>query len=204
MNSPEREAAAPFLLRYFSRLRFPWLFAVTALLLQEGALPVVGYRDQRGKALALQQKLQDLYGGPVSLVEGDIGDPAVRQRYFKTALLVKEEIYGIVVLPGDPARAKGSELGAALGASFAANCEAPILLAQAGDSTHGTEPRELQPRYEPVPPEPEPAYDASYIFGLTRGVTMSTMVVPVKVLLLPLSIPLDIALLPFAAIGGFF
>jgi hypothetical protein len=80
----------------------------------------------------------------------------------------------------------------------------PILLAQAGDSTQGTEPRELQPRYEPVPPEPEPAYDASYIFGLTRGVTMSTMVVPVKVLLLPLSIPLDIALLPFAAIGGFF
>ena len=106
--------------------------AVTALLLQDGALPVVGYRDQRGKALALQQKLQDLYGGPVALVEGDIGDPAVRERYFKTALLVKDEIYGVVVLPGDPARAKASELAGALQASFAANFEAPLLLARAG------------------------------------------------------------------------
>ncbi len=92
-----------------------------------------------------------------------------------------------------PARARAAE-----------RSDPPLELAQAGDSTHGTEPRELQPRYEPLPPEPEPAYDASYIFGLTRGVTTSTMVVPVKVLLLPLSIPLDIALLPFAAIGGFF
>jgi hypothetical protein len=31
MNAPERERAAPFLLRYFARLRFPWLFAVAAL-----------------------------------------------------------------------------------------------------------------------------------------------------------------------------
>ena len=82
----------------------------------------------------------------------------------------------------------------------------PVLaqVAQAGQSDHGTEPRELQPRYEPVPPEPEPFYDASYIFALTRGVTTSTMVAPVKALLLPLSVPLDIVLLPFAAIGGFF
>src|SRR6185503_158694 len=46
--------------------------AVTALLLLEGALPVVGYRSNRGRALALQQKLQDVHGGPVALVEGDI------------------------------------------------------------------------------------------------------------------------------------
>jgi hypothetical protein len=31
MNASERERAAPLLLRYFSRLRFPWLFAVAAL-----------------------------------------------------------------------------------------------------------------------------------------------------------------------------
>ena len=37
--------------------------AITALLLQEGALPVVGYRSNRGRALAFQQKMQDLYGG---------------------------------------------------------------------------------------------------------------------------------------------
>lgn len=106
--------------------------AITALLLQDGALPVVGYREQRGRALALQQKLQDLYGGPVTLVEGDIRDPAARERYLKTALLVKDDLYGLVVLPGDPARVKGSELHTALQPSFAANFEAPVLLARAG------------------------------------------------------------------------
>jgi len=106
--------------------------AVTALLLQDGALPVVGYREQRGRALVFQQKLQDLHGGLVTLVEGDIAAPAVRERYLKTALALKDELYGLVVLPGDPARVKGSELDAALQASFAANCEAPILLARAG------------------------------------------------------------------------
>ena len=50
--------------------------AITALLLQEGALPVVGYRSNRGRALAFQQKMQDLYGGLVTLVEGDVADPA--------------------------------------------------------------------------------------------------------------------------------
>jgi NAD(P)-dependent dehydrogenase (short-subunit alcohol dehydrogenase family) len=106
--------------------------AVTALLLVEGALPVVGYRANRGRALVLQQKLQDLYGGPVSLVEGDIGDPDVRQRYLETASNLKDEIYGLVALPGDPARVKPEALdGAALRASFTANYEAPVLLARA-------------------------------------------------------------------------
>jgi NAD(P)-dependent dehydrogenase (short-subunit alcohol dehydrogenase family) len=106
--------------------------AVTALLLQEGALPVVGYRQNRGRALALQQKLQDLYGGPVQIVEGDIGDADVRRRYVESALNVKGEIYGLVALVGDPARVKPADLDAeALRASFAANYEAPVLLARA-------------------------------------------------------------------------
>ncbi len=106
--------------------------AVTALLLLEGALPVVGYRSNRGRALALQQKLQDLYGGPVALVEGDISDPAVRDRYLAAALDIKGEIYGLVALTGDPARVKPEELtGEALRASFTANYEAPVLLARA-------------------------------------------------------------------------
>jgi len=106
--------------------------AITALLLGEGALPVVGYRSRRGHALALQQKLQDRYGGPVCLVEGDIRDPAIRKRYLEAALAVKEEIYGLVALPGDPARVPPERLdGAALHDSFAANYEAPVLLARA-------------------------------------------------------------------------
>jgi NAD(P)-dependent dehydrogenase (short-subunit alcohol dehydrogenase family) len=105
--------------------------AVTALILQDGGFPVVGYRQNKGRALAFQQRLQDQYGGPVQLVEGDVEDPAVRKRYLDAALNVKGEIYGLVALTGDPARVKPSELDAdALSASFAANYEAPVLLAR--------------------------------------------------------------------------
>src|SRR5438477_7652271 len=86
--------------------------AITALLLQDGALPVVGYRTHRGRALAFQQKMQDLYGGPVALVEGDIAEAAVRERYLQAAHDIKGEIYGLVALPGDPARVKPEELDA--------------------------------------------------------------------------------------------
>lgn len=106
--------------------------AVTALLLQDGALPVVGYRGKKGHALAFQQKLQDMYGGPVALVDGDIADPETRQRYVEAALSVKGDLYGLVALTGDPARVKPEALdGAALQASFAANYAAPVLLARA-------------------------------------------------------------------------
>lgn len=110
--------------------------AITALLLLEGALPVVGYRSQRGRALAFQQKMQDLYGGPVRLVEGDIREAPVRERYLREALDVKGELYGLVALPGDPARVKPGALDAeALHASFDANYAAPLLLACAAAET---------------------------------------------------------------------
>jgi len=106
--------------------------AITALLLQEGAIAVVGYRSNRGRALAFQQKLQDLYGSLITLVEGDVADPDVRRRYIEAALTVKGDLYGLVALTGDPARVKPSELdGAALAASFEANYTAPVLLARA-------------------------------------------------------------------------
>ena len=119
--------------------------AIVALLVQDGAIPVVGYRSNRGNALAFQQKLQDLYGGLVHLVEGDVADPEARKRYLEAALAVKGEIYGVVALTGDPARVKGGDLdGAALHASFTANFEAPALLARAAAEemvrrdTHGS------------------------------------------------------------------
>jgi NAD(P)-dependent dehydrogenase (short-subunit alcohol dehydrogenase family) len=118
---------------------------IVALLVQDGAIPVVGYRANKGNALAFQQKVQDLYGGLVHLVEGDVADPEARRRYVEAALAVKGEIYGVVALTGDPARVKGGELdGAALHASFAANFEAPVLLARAAAEemvrrdTHGS------------------------------------------------------------------
>ena len=106
--------------------------AITALLIQDGAIPVVGYRSNKGNALAFQQKLQDLYGGLVHLVEGDVADAEVRRRYIEAALAVKDEIYGVVALTGDPARVKPGQMdSAALHASFTANFEAPVLLARA-------------------------------------------------------------------------
>jgi NAD(P)-dependent dehydrogenase (short-subunit alcohol dehydrogenase family) len=118
---------------------------IVALLVQDGAIPVVGYRANKGNALAFQQKVQDLYGGLVHLVEGDVTDPEARKRYVEAALAVKGEIYGVVALTGDPARVKGGEVdGTVLHASFAANFEAPVLLARAAAEemvrrdTHGS------------------------------------------------------------------
>jgi 3-oxoacyl-[acyl-carrier protein] reductase len=106
--------------------------AVTALLLQDGALPVVAYRANRGRALTFQQKLQDLYGGPVTLVEADVSTEEGRARCLEVAWEVKGELYGLVALTGDPARVKPQELdAAALEASFHANYAAPVLLARA-------------------------------------------------------------------------
>lgn len=105
--------------------------AITALLLHDGALPVVAYRANRGRALAFQQKLQDLYGGPVTLVEADVSTEQGRARCLEAAFELKGELYGMVALTGDPARVKPEQLDAeALRASFAANYEAPVLLAR--------------------------------------------------------------------------
>jgi hypothetical protein len=73
-------------------------------------------------------------------------------------------------------------------------------LAQAG----GTEPRDLEPRYYPAPPEEKSWYNSSYIFAVTRSVNDSTLVPAAKVPLYLLTVPLDLVLLPFATIGGLF
>jgi hypothetical protein len=87
---------------------------------------------------------------------------------------------------------------ASYGTDAALEQEAAIELAQAG----GTEPRELEPRYQPVEPEQQSWYNGSYIFGMTRSVAASTMIPAAKVPLFVLTVPLDIVFLPFAAIGG--
>src|SRR5438552_13677032 len=84
--------------------------AVTALLLQDGALPVVAYRSNRGRALAFQQKLQDLYGGPIRLVDADVSEADGRRPCLEAALEVKGDLYGLVALTGDPARVKAQDL----------------------------------------------------------------------------------------------
>lgn len=76
----------------------------------------------------------------------------------------------------------------------------PVQVAQAG----GTEPRELEPRYQPAPVQEKSSYNDSYIFGMTRGVAESTMHPAAKVPLFVLTVPLDLVFLPFAALGGLF
>jgi hypothetical protein len=76
---------------------------------------------------------------------------------------------------------------------------ASLAHAQAGDREG-----DLEPRYEPREPEPEPAYDSSLVFATTRAVADSTIVPAGKVPLYVLTIPVDIAFLPFALIGGLF
>jgi hypothetical protein len=66
------------------------------------------------------------------------------------------------------------------------------------------EPRELEPRYKPVPPEEKSSYNDSYIFGMTRGLADSTIHPAAKAPLFLFTVPLDLIFFPFAAIGGFF
>ena len=64
--------------------------------------------------------------------------------------------------------------------------------------------RPLEPRYQPREPVPDPWYNSSYIFGMTRGVANSTMAPAGKAPLFVLTVPLDIVCLPFTLIGGLF
>ena len=75
-------------------------------------------------------------------------------------------------------------------------------LATVDSSQDGTNP--LEPRYAPREPVEKPWYNTEYLFGITRSVTSSTLQPAAQLPLLVLTVPLDLALLPFAAIGGLF
>lgn len=75
-----------------------------------------------------------------------------------------------------------------------------MVVAQAG----GTEPRDLEPRYKPVPPPEKSWYNSSYIFGMTRGLANSTIHPAAKAPLFLFTVPLDLVFFPFASIGGLF
>jgi anti-sigma factor RsiW len=75
------------------------------------------------------------------------------------------------------------------------------LLAQASTEQ---EDGELAPRYQPREPEVPSWYNSGYVFGMTRGVADSTIHPAGKAPLFVLTLPLDLALLPFTLIGGMF
>ena len=105
--------------------------ATAALLITEGAYPVLGYHSNKGRAELVQQRLQDTYAGPVGLIPADINDAAGRRRFVEDALRVRDRIDGLAVFTGDPARAKTAELESpAFQQALNQNTVAPLLLAR--------------------------------------------------------------------------
>lgn len=103
---------------------------------------------------------------------------------------------------------QAAEVAPAWSSTDAAEASRALVLAQANDSDVPGEDasgrRPLEPRYRPSEPEQKSWYNSSYVFGMTRGVAGSTMAPAAKAPLFVLTVPLDIVLLPFAAIGGLF
>ena len=111
------------------------------------------------------------------------------------------------LIPGVAALLAGAPFVLVAPPLLAADAGSPVanqrsqLLAQAS-----AEPadRKLESRYPPREPQPKSGHNASYIFGMTRGVADSTIHPAVKAPLFLLTLPLDLVLLPFAALGGMF
>jgi NAD(P)-dependent dehydrogenase (short-subunit alcohol dehydrogenase family) len=105
--------------------------STAALLITEGAYPILGYHSNRGRAELVQQRLQDTYSGPVGLVQSDIRDAPGRKRFVEDALRVRDRIDGLIVLSGDPARIRTAEVESpAFHEALDQNTVAPLLLAR--------------------------------------------------------------------------
>jgi 3-oxoacyl-[acyl-carrier protein] reductase len=105
--------------------------ATAALLITEGAYPILGYRSNKGRAELVRQRLQDTYQGPVGLVQADITSDTERKRCVEQVAASRERIDGLVVFPGHPARARTEELEPdAFQGALDQNTVAPLLLAR--------------------------------------------------------------------------
>jgi len=76
------------------------------------------------------------------------------------------------------------------------------------ESSRGIEAQQAMPpwasAYDQLDVEDHSGYSSEYIFGMTKGIMRSTLTPALKPVILLVTVPLDIAFLPFAAIGGFF
>lgn len=105
--------------------------ATAALLITEGAYPILGYRNNKGRAELVRQRLQDTYSGPVGLVQGDITDDAERKRCVDEVVRSRDRIDGLVVFAGHPARARTLDLEPrGFQEALDQNTVAPLLLAR--------------------------------------------------------------------------
>jgi hypothetical protein len=76
-----------------------------------------------------------------------------------------------------------------------------------GEQTYTQSPSTHSPyvmAYDSLDVEDRQGYTGQYIFGMTKGVMRSTLVPALKPVAAIFTIPLDLVLLPFAAIAGFF
>lgn len=84
--------------------------------------------------------------------------------------------------------------------AVAAAAGEPRVVAQA----EGTRDGGIEPRYQPREPEAPSAFNGDYVFAMTRGVADAPIAPAGQVALYVLTLPLDIAFLPFALLGGLF
>lgn len=104
--------------------------ATVALLAREGARVVAGYRSNRARAEELRRAIGEQFQQSIELVEGDLVDAAVRERYISSAEKLGP-LYGVVVFVGDPARVEWNQLDeAAMRAAVEQNYLGPILFAK--------------------------------------------------------------------------
>jgi len=98
--------------------------AVARLTAERGFQPVIGYLRNRDRASALGRELT------APIVAGDIAESSVRQSLIDAAQ-VAGELYGLVVLTGDPARVPIEKASLEdLMASTRVNFAAPVLMAR--------------------------------------------------------------------------
>lgn len=105
--------------------------ATVALLVQEGARVVVGYRENRGRAERLAAALNERGPGEVVCIAGDLRGADARERLLGAAEKTAGELYGLVSFVGDPARVDFSRIDEkAMHESLENNYVAPLLLAK--------------------------------------------------------------------------
>jgi NAD(P)-dependent dehydrogenase (short-subunit alcohol dehydrogenase family) len=105
--------------------------ATVALLAREGAHLIVGYGKNRERAENLSAAIEMQYGRKPALVDGDIAEAEVRQKYLAAAAKSGAPLAGAAIFPGDPARVAWQDLDRdSLLASLEKNYVGPILLAR--------------------------------------------------------------------------
>jgi NAD(P)-dependent dehydrogenase (short-subunit alcohol dehydrogenase family) len=105
---------------------------LVALLLSEGAVPVVGYRSNRTRAELVKASLEAKWGGTVHLIEGDLREEEARICLLEEATKLTGFIHGLACLVGDPARVAFDKLTSSdLARSCETNFVVPAMLAKA-------------------------------------------------------------------------